>query len=1276
MKKIFSLEFFLKKRGPEIKGHRGSVTVFLSAIMVPMMLLMLTFFDLAKYEAAKPIVSEAGNMALNAGLTEFNVSLKDFYGLFAISKSEEELGENLEKYFIATLNANGITEEDIYDSRTLTAIKDMFGHPQDVDVTNLMNLVEKEFSVEFMQGGNLANPTLLKNQIMDYMEYRGPIVLAGGLLDKLNLFKGVDKVEDTVTCKSEYEQDLSDIAKTFKNEVELIEKYSTALNNSGITPGQKIFPDGSDKEKKLKDGYGMLVRYYCFIYYNDHAEPLELSNESDSSAGSISHSSLISFKKALKSLYSLKQDLNDSISADELVKSAESSSEDSIASTKLGTIAQKLYQYNFLMQEVNEFYKKYNALSSNEKQSLCDDFYGSGKTPSCTVGSKKIILDTSYPMVFEDEDGEEVKDDYYDDAESVVDEVYDSVRSYYNKIRSIEGQLVKAVNKRAGLDDQFFDEVNNAHKFSEQAYGDGLILDTGLIRIEKKIKELEKKKNSWNDSLDSLESGETKDSLSADYVATTTDIDTEGLQKLKEDMAKNIETLNKLYQFKDTKIFSGKDKQKLKSDIDSGVINVDLGWNSTTGTSVNYTTLALSYLSTFNSPIPYQNYYHMDEFINFCKDEDNIIRDYSGNKFLKYMISMSGKAQEEKKDKKKAEDRDKMLEQSQEEDASTADYPTGTFKNVADLPSGGGDAGQGKNEGKPQNKIDKNGDFTVDDSIDGAHGSIFSSIGDMLKGGLENMYLVEYASEMFSYRTINYDPETGEKMPDEEFNELMNLANQKYNSNSNMHRAELEYIIFGKQTAESNCRCAYAAIFGIRMLFNMIGAFTVSYVGSETRAIASAICGAVPFMIPLTSTVLKMGYALGETLYDMQLLTKGIAVPIIKNKDTWTFSLSGGFKVLAKELVNDAIKKTVDWGAKALSDNLEEFANSKAEDMKDKVDDIAKSIDQVADEILDNAENVVVAPLAELIHSEIQVQKICLGDSATRDEIVESITKAVKEKMPEFKKSIGVPDEQPSKENLYNYVLYNAWQLVDQNIESKIGSIYDKVQSKLYDDDVMRIMEDVIKEETQILSHLGGSLSCDDSIYQQKLGEIYDSFPTIVSSAKSKKNEIIKKSTDTVKKEIDDVKQEMVKNSTEYINEKAEKLKKKVTDATSRYIDKASSKIPSSIQDSHLTTSSSDKSVASSITCNYKEYLMILLLFRTISEEGEKKTLERIADLVQDNLRTNELTKDSCGGFLMKEAHTQLVMKAKVSGSTMLGSRFLKGSDGSYLVNYQGVMGY
>lgn len=94
MKNIFSVEFFIKKN-----GSKGSVTIFLTMILVPMLLLMITLTDYAKISVAKRQVSGAGDVALNAGLSYYDKYLQDMYGLFAVSKDVSEL-EKIWKYIL------------------------------------------------------------------------------------------------------------------------------------------------------------------------------------------------------------------------------------------------------------------------------------------------------------------------------------------------------------------------------------------------------------------------------------------------------------------------------------------------------------------------------------------------------------------------------------------------------------------------------------------------------------------------------------------------------------------------------------------------------------------------------------------------------------------------------------------------------------------------------------------------------------------------------------------------------------------------------------------------------------------------------------------------------------------------------------------------------------------------------------------------------------------------------------------------------------------------
>ena len=144
--------------------------------------------------------------------------------------------------------------------------------------------------------------------------------------------------------------------------------------------------------------------------------------------------------------------------------------------------------------------------------------------------------------------------------------------------------------------------------------------------------------------------------------------------------------------------------------------------------------------------------------------------------------------------------------------------------------------------------------------------------------------------------------------------------------------------------------------------------------------------------------------------------------------------------------------------------------------------------------------------------------------------------------------------------------------------------------------------------------------------------------------------------------------------------EGSEKAKENVCSAISDYGNKlVSSKHKAPVSGS-TSTGSSSKSLASSITMNYSEYLTMLLLLTGIGN-GYEKHLLRTADLIQIN--TGIAKKND--KFALKNCKTHLQIKAVASGSTFFaGSKYLqeteniylKKSNGLYGINYNGVDGY
>ena len=160
------------------KEIKGSIALFLSMIMLLLVLLEGFLIDGSRVVAGKMMMSTAGDMALNAGLTYYDDSLRKIYGLFAVSATEAELKQNLEVYFKETIGeATGIDGDSgsQYTQQLLDSIKAaVTGEMDGEDATKIINLALKpgSFEVKGVEESALSNSYAIKNQILEYMKYR------------------------------------------------------------------------------------------------------------------------------------------------------------------------------------------------------------------------------------------------------------------------------------------------------------------------------------------------------------------------------------------------------------------------------------------------------------------------------------------------------------------------------------------------------------------------------------------------------------------------------------------------------------------------------------------------------------------------------------------------------------------------------------------------------------------------------------------------------------------------------------------------------------------------------------------------------------------------------------------------------------------------------------------------------------------------------------------------------------------------------------------------
>lgn len=197
--------------------------------MLPTMLFSALMVDISRLNLAKSMVSSAGDVALNSALADYDTVLKDVYGLFSITQTEEDWEENIHRYFEETLTGQGIvSEEDAGDYVTM-----LLGNIAEYLVTdgntpvNFLDMVVDGFNANGVEGSSLAEAEILKKQIVEYMKYRGPYEFGMSFLDGLKAFEKVEDQSNVVEVKvktQEKTQEVSDACKQLYDDIVAYEK--------------------------------------------------------------------------------------------------------------------------------------------------------------------------------------------------------------------------------------------------------------------------------------------------------------------------------------------------------------------------------------------------------------------------------------------------------------------------------------------------------------------------------------------------------------------------------------------------------------------------------------------------------------------------------------------------------------------------------------------------------------------------------------------------------------------------------------------------------------------------------------------------------------------------------------------------------------------------------------------------------------------------------------------------------------------------------------------
>ncbi len=192
-------------------AQRGAVTVFLIMILVPCIVVASIFVDASRVFLSKAEAESAADLALNTVLAHYDEDLKEFYGLIGSVQDVDQFMAKAGEYFEGMMVANGI--EELESQFFIDFIGNLLsGEP----ISDFLRVEISDTEVSAMDGGNLANPAMLENQIVQFMKYRGVITIVEKLKDRfmkidpdvLEKASDYEPVKDSKTAFAEAESEL------------------------------------------------------------------------------------------------------------------------------------------------------------------------------------------------------------------------------------------------------------------------------------------------------------------------------------------------------------------------------------------------------------------------------------------------------------------------------------------------------------------------------------------------------------------------------------------------------------------------------------------------------------------------------------------------------------------------------------------------------------------------------------------------------------------------------------------------------------------------------------------------------------------------------------------------------------------------------------------------------------------------------------------------------------------------------------------------------------
>ncbi len=1295
------------------KSAQGAISVFLVVILVPMMALSALFVDLSRIKLAKEMAASATELTLNTALSDYDTKLKQLYGILATAKSPSEMQDELKSYYKSCITSSGVSGPDADDY--VGNLMNMIGLTPDGDgeISDWMNvqLVDDSFGLSQVGasstkgdgdkdplGSSIANPALLKREIVEFMKFRSPINTGLRFVNALKSISSLQGQTDLVNKRQEYyeeEEELGDLLQTAwgmileYNRIELVanKKFDRLVEifNSAHCTNNLVYYD------LLKEAHNasvlMLYNYQGNTEFNTRIgyKQMNVPKETD---GTMEMQYWYTFKTGDTVLPTAADEYN-KIPDNKVITMKEMT--DLITAIQNAFHTSSIYSrgFNDLYDTNKAFYDKRGAGDAIQQERLLiqaikyhdlREVAGLAKT----IYEKYQKLKSYYSWINAHKDNEA-----YTNSQGVfitqqkvngtqtLESLYRNAENLYNRtintsngfpdtcnvfsdwsleytpiLHNMEGVLNNRLSALSSEARKLYRDLEEAHKKIQKAR-------KKMQQVPGKLQDLKKKLAEWERAASSSELSETplgkqdmaeiKDICEKVKVEDVNELVSrlsliegrlKGLLQESQQIKKfrymgkfvaDIASLNDLQNAMRSKIGRdplGKELSVYKTELEQ---NAEAWYND----NVTLVSLDTEWYQLPNT-CPYLTGTSEPEF---CK--------YLSGKFGNVELGFMDIPVSDKEDKSNGKDLYKNIKDTRDNTTEKELKPGDGI-----IPNPPNDREINKDDTRPSklaqmaaendsSSCETNGKTTKTAKALKQY-NIFSQI---FNGMRDKLYVADYALSMFSYDTVNVELQKVNKENGGNPNEKpKTLTLTEINEKNNFaYGREVEYILYGNSNSK-NVAIAYASIYGIRLGFNLIYAFSDSTIRETAMMIAIPISAATAGVIPapLIQAVIIVGIACIESTIDILTLKNGEKVPLFKTKETWVCSPQGivkKAKEAAKVVAIQAVNQVVDMGRNKLNELLD-LTDEKLQEWLDKgKDDLGLFLDEAIDDHVMKHAGIAIQKLLTLCCE--GAQKLGANQFANEQEAFEFIRS-------------GLDHWVESLKNANQVVYFASKKAVDLIMNS----------SQRYVEEVFREVYTLMNTDKESLQSFIDGILGDGALYA--VGEEHD-LPILTGAAK-KLGGLLKELKSQIKQKIIDP------AFSEIITVKNE-IKASLSDKVSSGADKLKANLESSLEKAFGSNgpikSGDSTGLASMLDFRYSDYLRLFLMVKLYT--NEEGVLLRIADVIQSNTKINLSDRAA-----YVQLDTQLMVKPILFTLPIFGNVIENPETNSnwYLIEEKGLRGY